>query len=408
MSKGKSDITIKIFALLIAIILWSYVMGIEDPEKTTKIRNVPVTLTNLSALDRQNLKIMNPQEPTVNVEIAGRKSEIDKFIKSYDKNILVQVDISGYDEGQVKVPVTVGLLNQGLNIRLVSTEPREILFTIEKIITKNLPVEVETIGNLPSGYVLGDISIRPQNVLVEGPRTWVNEVTDVIATVDLANRTMSESNSFPIKIVDSKGNDVRGIEKNPNLVEIDIPVFRKIALPIELQTSGVLPDNYSITNIVINPSRVAITGDDSIKNISKIDTKVVDINTLLDKSAVEVELDLPEGVQLVNPNEKITVSYDIEEVVSRDFTFNVGDITATNVDESLTVEGLDTGSEVRVQLRGSKSILDNINKEDVKLFVDLANLKEGRHTVDIELNEIKGVSIVGISPLQLTINLNAS
>jgi len=179
-------------------------------------------------------------------------------------------------------------------------------------------------------------------------------------------------------------------------------------LPIELQTSGALPDNYSITNIVINPSRVAIKGDDSIKNLSKIDTKLVDINTLLDKSAVEVELDLPEGVQLVNPNEKITVFYNIEEVASKDFTFNIRDITATNVDETLDVEGLDTDSEIRVQLRGSKSILDNVNKEDLNLFVDLANLKEGRHTVDIKMNEIEGVSIVEINPSKLTINLNAS
>ena len=408
MSKGKSDITIKIFALLIAIMLWSYVMGVKDPEKTTEIRNVPVTLSNVSALDRQNLIIMSPQEPTVNVKVVGKKSEIDKFVKSYDKNILAQVELSGYGEGQVKIPVSVGLLNQGSSVRLVSHEPKEILFTIDKIITKDLPVKIETVGKLPDGYVLGDMSIRPQNVLIEGPRTWINEVTDVIATVDLANRTMSESNSFPIKIVDVNGNDVRGIERNPNLVEIDIPIFRKVTLPIELQTSGVLPDNYSITNIVINPSRVAIKGDDSIKNLSKIDTKVVDINTLLDKSAVEVELDLPEGVQLINPNEKITVFYNIEEVASKDFTFNIRDITATNVDETLDVEGLDTDSEIRVQLRGSKSILDNVNKEDLNLFVDLANLKEGRHTVDIKMNEIEGVSIVEINPSKLTINLNAS
>ena len=52
--------------------------------------------------------------------------------------------------------------------------------------------------------------------------------------------------------------------------------------------------------------------------------------------------------------------------------------------------------------------MDNVNKEDLNLFVDLANLKEGRHTVDIKMNEIEGVSIVEINPSKLTINLNAS
>lgn len=405
MSKGKNDITIKIFALFIAIILWSYVMSAKDPEITVPIRNIIVSLGNVSALDKQNLEIMDPQEATVNVWVTGKKSELDNS-KFSAKNIMAQVDLSGYNEGQVKVPVTVSLQNQGVSVRIVNWEPKEILFTFDKVIDKAMPVTIQPEGSLPADYVLGDITTKPQYVQIRGPRTWVNRVTDIVAIVNLNNRTASESNTFPIKLVDDKGNDVRGVEKEPNLVEIDIPIYRKVTLPIELQTVGELPDNYAITNIIISPSRIAVKGDNTIANLSKINTKVIDINTLLDKVAMDVELDLPEGVQMVNPNEKITIFYNIEEVVSKDFTFNQGEINTINLDDNLTVEGLDANTEFSVNIRGIKSLLDNINKENLELYVDLANLTEGRHTVDIKMKEIQGVSSGEIIPAQITVNLN--
>jgi len=60
MSKGKNDITAKIVVLIIAIFLWSFVMDKENPDWTSEYRNVSVTMTNMSALDRQGLVVMDP------------------------------------------------------------------------------------------------------------------------------------------------------------------------------------------------------------------------------------------------------------------------------------------------------------------------------------------------------------
>lgn len=74
MMKGKkNDITVKIFSLIIAIILWSYVMDQKNPEITNEYKNVTVNLTNVSALDRQGLVVMEPSEVKVNVKMTGKK-----------------------------------------------------------------------------------------------------------------------------------------------------------------------------------------------------------------------------------------------------------------------------------------------------------------------------------------------
>ena len=91
MSKVKNNWTAKIFALIIAIFLWSYVMSGVNPVITKTIKNVNITLTNISALDKQGLVVMDPKTATINVSIEGKKSDMDRFTSA---NISAEADLS--------------------------------------------------------------------------------------------------------------------------------------------------------------------------------------------------------------------------------------------------------------------------------------------------------------------------
>lgn len=403
MSK-RNDITAKIFALIIAIILWSYVMDRENPIRPAEIRNVTVAFSNVSALERQNLVIMEPHEVTVNVRVEGATNELNKDRFSA-RNIVAQVDLSGYGEGQVKVPVTVGLINQGQTVRVLNWEPKEILFTLDKRISVDKPVTIKTIGELPEGYVLGDLTTKSQTVQLTGPRTWVNEVSEAIVEVNINDRTTPDSVLAPVRILSDTGNDVRGVEKEPTLIEVNIPVYRKVTLPIELQTVNELPENLVLTDINISPSTIEVKGDNDVVNLTKIVTKPIDINSLLDQKAIELELDLPEGVTLVNPNDKVTMFYNIEENTSREFVLTTENLRVLNLDKNLIMDDLDPDTEIRVTLKGISSVLDTINEEDIGIYIDLIDLDTGTHQVDIQIEYIQESMIESIDPMQLTINI---
>ncbi len=405
MSKKKSDITAKITCIIIAIFLWSFVMSKEDPPQTRPIRNVNVVLTNISALERQGLVVMEPQQVTVNVEVTGKKSDLDRFLASSSSNINAYVDLSGYSEGQARVSVITSITNQTGGVTISDVNPKEILFTFEKVVTREIPVKINTIGELPSDYVLGDLSSRPHNVTISGPRTWVNEVQQVITEVDLTNRTDTTTSSFATVVVDDEGNNVRGVTREPNLVDITIPVFRTVSLPIELITVNELPENFSITNINITPSTIKVKGNNDIVNLQKLETVDIDINSMLDKSAIEVELKLPEGVELLNPNEKVTIIYNIEETITKEFNIPVRDLNILNLDNDLEVSEEDLSRLIRVELRGYKSILEPLINEQLKLSMDLLNLAEGRHDIELIIEEIQGVTVESITPQPLNITL---
>ncbi len=402
MSKNKSDITARIITFIIAIFLWSFVMSEENPPWTREYKNVQVELINTSTLDRQGLVIMTPQEVTVNVEVSGLKSNMDRFSSS---NIKAQVDLSGYNEGQVRIPVIANIQGQVSGITISNVEPKEILFNLDRIVTKEMNVTINTTGSLPEDYVVGDIVSTNQSVIVKGPRTWINEVDKVLALVDLTNRTTSEKIKVATTIVDDEGNEVRGLEKEPSVVDISIPVFRTISLPIELITTNELPENYSITNINMIPSNITVKGRGNVVNLTKIETLPVDINTMLDKTAVIAELNLPSGVELLNPNEKVTIAYNIEETISKELIFALGDINILNLDKNLDISQQDLATTFVVKLKGFKSILDNIKNEDLAISIDLKDLVEGANTTSILIEEIEGVTIEEISPQIISINL---
>ena len=180
MDKIKNNWTIKLFALIIAIFLWSYVMSEVNPIITKPFKDVNVRLENIESLDSQDLVVMSPETASINVEVSGPKSDVDKFTSA---NIIAEVDLTGYSEGEIKVPVYVSLEDASPNIKIENWEPREILFKFDKVVEKDIAVNVETVGDITGGYILEEISKDPQELTVRGPRTLVNEISEARAIV---------------------------------------------------------------------------------------------------------------------------------------------------------------------------------------------------------------------------------
>lgn len=401
MSKEKkNDLTIKIFALIIAIILWSYVMSEENPTITKEFRNTEVSLSNYSSLERQGLVIMEPKDPKITIKISGKRNYVNRIL---EEDILASVDLSGYSEGSVKVPVYIDVPSE---VRIVDYHPKEILFKFEKLVRKEAVVTVDTDGSLPQGYVLGEPEIKPQTVYIEGPRSWVDSVTDVVATVDLTNRTEDIKVTVPIKLIDEKGDDVRGVEKEQNLVDVFIPVYKVKKVPIELQTENQLPDNYEVMDISINPSEIEIKGKkEDLKNINSIKTMPIDINYLIGKRNVVVELDLPENISLVDPKKQVTITLNIEESRTKTFNYTLEDVDIINLSSGLIIDEGDLSKSFEVTIRGSSTKVDLLNKEDLSIELDLQGLEAGSHQAKLSVKDGEDFMVINIQPEDLNITL---
>ena len=401
MSKEKNNLTIKAFALIIAILLWTTVMKVENPEQPTTIRNIPVTI-NTTTLDRAGLVLMEPKEITVNVESTGRRNDMVDFSS---KNIVAQVDLSGRGEGQFKLPITVSLINQKPGIVVTNIEPKEVLFTLEKTIPREIPINIQTEGAVPEYYLLDSITSMSHFVTISVPRSWVNEVNKVVATVNIDGISSNANRAVPVKILDDEGNEVLGVDKVPGMIDVSISVLKTNSIPIELITENELPENFTITNISISPSNIEIKGKKEIVDINKINTKTIDINSLLEQSSMEVELDLPQGIELLNPREKVVITYTIEETITKAYSIPFKNITIKNLASEFSINTLDLDKIIEVSLKGIKSELDLISESDLSLELDLLGLEEGSHLVNLKVNEFPGLTIEETKPESIEVRL---
>ena len=191
-----------------------------------------------------------------------------------------------------------------------------------------------------------------------------------------------------------------------NFVDIFIPVYQSKEVPIELQTEGQLPDNYDIADIKIEPATVAIKGKKKdLRNINSISTRIMDINSLIGKRNVLVELDLPEKVELVDPNQQITITLNVAESKSKTFNYTLKDVNIKNLDPQLKIDEADLEQSFEVVLLGIAEKIDAINKEDLFIEMDLKDLEEGTHKVDLTIREKEGILSMDIVPDSLNIKL---
>lgn len=395
----KNELTLKIFSLIIAIALWSYVMDEVNPIRTVEFRNVEVNLLNRTSLEREGIEILDDEDINIRVSISGRMSDI---IKVSEDDIIAQVDLSGYSSGRVKVPVDVQVPS---NVTLEDYSPKEVWFTFDRVESRDMPVAVETEGELPNGYVLGTPTIRPQSVLVEGPSTWLDSVAKVLATVKVTDITEDINVSVPIKLVDSHNKVVRGVSTDQKVVDISIPVYRVKTVPIELQTVNQLPEDYEIVDVKINPSKIDIVGrEEALKNISKVDTVPIDIYKFMENKDMKVGLQLPEGVTLRNPDGEVKVTLNIDKVTTKAFDFTLRDVKLLNLDEDLAIKKEDLDLPFTVTVQGVISVLESLEPNDINVELDLAGLNKGKHVVTVTVNEDK-FKVLSIVPGSLEITL---
>lgn len=197
-----------------------------------------------------------------------------------------------------------------------------------------------------------------------------------------------------------------GISKEQNVVDIFIPVYQRKSVPVELQTENQLPDNYEIVDIKINPSTIEIKGKkEDLVGVNSISTKPVDINSLIGNWNVPIELELPEGVSLVDPNKRVTITLNIDESGTRTFDYTLKDVEILNLDTELVIDEDELNKPFTITVKGSSSRVDQLSKEDIGLQLDLKDLGEGSHRVNIEVIAEEGMEVINILPESFNITL---
>lgn len=300
------DSTLKVISFIIAVVLWFYVILVIDPSVDITIKHIPLRYINQGVLEDRGLSLVEDPNLTVELKIRGSRKKIANID---NKNIYATVDLANMTKvGNFTIPISISIPYEYEEI--VTKKPNNATIFIDKIVTAQRTVKIDTVGSVASGYVAGIPETSVNTVTIKGASTLVERIKAVGATLDFDGRTGEINDREKIYFID---NEDRRIEENNSIyesvsinidtVEIKCPVMRMKTVPVEIDAPA-LNNEYKVT---IQPSNVTICADSTVlDSISEI-TASVDVNALIAEGVQQARIDIPEGVWMRDGITEVTV-----------------------------------------------------------------------------------------------------
>lgn len=291
----------KIFAIILAVILWLYVMNEQNPPIESWV-TLPLEARNVATS-----YVLDDVPESVRVKVRGPRSIVAGLI---NRELTAYVDVKGLGEGRHNLKVTPALPS---NLEVVEVSPERVQIQIETVVSREVPVEARLTGAPAKGTLTGKVTIASEKVTVEGPRKLIETVEKVMVPVDLAGKNADIAVDSQLIPVNNKGKEVQGLTIYPEKTRVTVVLMAAVVkktLDVKPVTQGELPAGFIIKSIITQPEKVEVSENTPGKTIEKLDAvytepvMLADINKDTNK---EVRLQLPEGVSGTPPTVTINI-----------------------------------------------------------------------------------------------------
>lgn len=294
---AREKLAAKVICVALALILWFYVSFQENPSMSKTVKNVPISIVGEQALRENGLSVYSVSVKSVDVKVTAKRLSLGRFS---NKSLTASINVSSIKEsGKHVIPATV-------NSTLTSNaswyvKGKDITVTVEPVISKNLSVEADISQSLDSSMALHSYKLSVNKVSVTAPKS----IMDAIGSIKTESivPTFDESELTTKLVVYGKnGKILEGAECNPSEVTVKYSLHEVKTVPVVLKTSDgnthTLPAEYVV--------KISGIGSE-FEEIKEIPTEKVNIDALEVNSTLRIKLDIPSGVTLQSPSDKIEV-----------------------------------------------------------------------------------------------------
>lgn len=290
---------IRILSLIIAVLLWIYVMGEVDPETKAKISDINLAYANTETLTDKGLAIaQDGSADKISAVIKGKRTYVNDIKNS---GITASLDVSKCREGKNNVDV---VLNVPSGISVVSLSKEKITVKVEEIVWQEKPVKVRLFDyEEESGEKTEKIpwitSVGHEAMTVSGAESSVEKTVmlkgNVSAKAATENGTRVMVNLTP---VDKNGNRIYGIELDKARTGVEIQLLD--SKQVKLDIAGInLSSKFKIDEIA--DATVKIVGTpEALESVDSLYAEA-DLSEVSKAGKVEISPEiqsLPYGIYL--------------------------------------------------------------------------------------------------------------
>lgn len=390
------NLPIKLISLGAAIILWIFVVGIENSVfKFTE--TLDISLLNLD----KNVSVSSSLPP-VNIFLKDDQQLISTLTKS---DFTVSVDLSGLKAGEYDLPVSATAKNP--SVRIVKIDPNEIRIKLAPVAEKEVKISAAVSGAPASGFAAKEFKLEFDKVKILGAQNYLDQIDEVEADLVLAGTEKDDlSQNISLSLPAKNAGLAENVKIAPAEVLINlkiIPLLQQKKVPVELNLSGA--ENLEIWKkmVEVSPREIMLEGDDkAILAVTSVKTAELDVATLVGQAgALKVDLVLPAGVGIVNGGTSVSVTLKKESVERKTVA---APVVLSGKALNIKVAKVSPPS-LTVTVTGAATLINNLKENSITYTVDLSKISSlGPVTAETAgFNLSPGLSVMDFKPKLITL-----
>ena len=388
-------------SVLIAFGLWMYVITEVSPNSERTYLDIPVKMEGETLLRERNLIITGMSSTNVDLTLSGNRSDLNELNSS---NITLKADMTKiYDPGVHKIDYDItypgNVASNAFNRE--NQYPDSITVTVERLIrNKEIPVNIVYQGKAAEGYVVrrADAVLDNTHILVTGPESVVDQITQAVITVDLEGQTESISQNYRFTLCNKDGEGVNSelITVNIEEVHMDLTIHRKkqVDLTVTVVPGGGATEedvelSLSIDSIQLSGSDIALQQVGDTINLGTINLADYETST-------EIVFTIPvyEGVTNDSGATEVKVKLAFRGLMTREI--DITEFLITGVPEGY--EGKVITEKLTIKVRGRSELVSKLTAQDISARVDFTGEEPGDATVRVNITfsgKYKALGVLG-------------
>ena len=413
--KITDNIPLKIMSVAVAVVVWLIVVNIDNPVGTNYY-----TLTNVELINKEYVessdtigKMCMPEEKqdSIRIAITTNKKIRDKIKVS---DITATADLQqavSLDTNPVMVPITVTCSVPGVTPNDIKVTPQNLSVNLDEKETQEFVVNVSRGDTKPGkDYEVGSLTANPEKVRITGPKSLVNKIDKVNATISLDGNTQDFTQDVNLTIIDKNQEALSDSEMNSLRIENNAKVsvtarLWKIRQGVGISAGyvGSPASGYQVGTVTTVPDTISVAGStEGLETLTQNDNTITIPADSIDISGESRDVErkislkdlLPDNVKLTSDSsEDVWVTVSILPEGSREFTLSTKEIEVKNKQDDLQLT-FET-AQIEIRIKSDTEDLDDLNTEtDIKASIDLKGKEEGNYKVPVTLSLPDGYETV--------------
>ena len=375
------NVWLKLLSLLLAILLWNYVITNNTSITRSKtITGLTGYVTGQTTLNANRLALLDdPADALSNISVTVDAPQA-YYARLSGENVQVSLDLSsvrtaGTQEVSLRATSSYG--------RVTEIIPESLTLTFEALDSRSVPINSVLSGDMQENYWYNITRMNPSYLTVSGAGSVVRNIGSATVYMDITGHDSPFTQAQPFALLDTSGEEISQemLNVSSSSVSVSVDIYPSKELPVSTDLANVVTgqpaEGYVVQSVTMQPETITVAADEELLDgLTELMIQPVSVDGMSQSFTARASITPLSGVKNLS-SEQVYVNVTISEASIGGRIDDVG-VLVSGKGEGLSVEY----NAMSVYVTGPRSVVEQLQKDGVFVSMDLSGLGAGTYEIE--------------------------